>query len=184
MTRIATAVDRVVAFLVGLALLAAGAAAIVWNTDLVSGAPEHLTTPWFDSVRAAGWYPWLLGGAGLALTLLALRWLFAHGPASKVRRLVVPTDGAGGVVSVDVGEIASAAAVAAESVPEVLSADGRAVVDRGVPTVELDVTVSLAGGIDTALASTEQVREQLSAMVGPLVATRTRVRVERGARVR
>ncbi|SDD47837.1 hypothetical protein [Glycomyces harbinensis] len=73
------AIDRVGAALLGLVLLAAGAAVVDWRFDLV-GAWDRLDTGLIRETVEADWFAWAAGGAAVVLAVVALWWLFARVP--------------------------------------------------------------------------------------------------------
>lgn len=81
MTRGLRAWNRVAAILVGLCLLAVGAAGVFWwRGDLTRwwpDAPERLDVAGVTEPTVS-WWPWTVLIVGAALTLLALFWLIAH----------------------------------------------------------------------------------------------------------
>ncbi|MBJ7338823.1 alkaline shock response membrane anchor protein AmaP [Mycolicibacterium sp.] len=185
MTRLASALDRFAALVVGVLLIAVGAALVLWDTTVLPGVPRTVHAPGLRAATAAGWWSWALAGVGILLVVVAVRWLLAHTPAAKVKRLPLRTNDSG-AISIDLGEVATAAAKAlAQSSSDVESAGGKAIVDRGTRTVDLSVTVvdsprpeRLISAIDTACA-------QIATMLAdPTVATRTTIHVGKGQRRR
>ncbi|KAA0092774.1 alkaline shock response membrane anchor protein AmaP [Mycolicibacterium sp. P1-18] len=175
MTRTAVTFDRFAAVVAGLALIALGAALVVWNTNWVPNLPDAVTAPWLRSATTTGWWPFALAGAGIVLVVLALRWLFAHSPAAKVKSLPLRNDDAGSI-TVDLGEVADAAAQALKQSLDVESASGKAVIDRGTRTVDLTVTTSAAPRPDRLIPAIDAVCAQISGVLSdPSVATRTTI---------
>lgn len=171
MTRRAVAVDRILVALFGLALTALGAAALWWTYGPRAGDPLPLT-PVSDAVDEA-WWPWAAGAAGVVLVVLALCWLAAHHPPARAK-----TVGIGSGFTAEVRSVADAAGVALRAQPGVLSAGARAVVERGVPTITLSVTVAARHGLSAAVAAADEVAGTIGAMLGDVVAVRTRVHVD------
>lgn len=175
MTRLAVTFDRFAALVAGLALVAFGAALVVWNTTWLPNLPDSIALPGLRSATATGWWPFALAGAGVVLVVVALRWLFAHTPAAKIKDLPLRSDAAGSI-TVDLGEVATAAAAALAQSLDVESASGKAVVDRGTRTVDLTVTTSASPRPDRLLPAIDAVCAQISGMVSdPSVATRTTI---------
>ncbi|MCD0442412.1 hypothetical protein LO763_02080 [Glycomyces sp. A-F 0318] len=73
------AADRVGAALLGLLLLAAGAAVLEWRFDLL-GLHDRLDTGAVRDVVDADWFSWAAGGAAVVLAVLAVWWLLARVP--------------------------------------------------------------------------------------------------------
>lgn len=175
MTRTAVTFDRFAAGVAGLALIALGAALVVWNTTWVPNVPDAVTLPGLRAATTTGWWPFALAGAGIVLVVLALRWLFAHSPAAKVKSLPLRSDDSG-TITVDLGEVADAAAQALQQSLDVESASGKAVIDRGTRTVDLTITTSASPRADRLIPAIDAVCAQISGVLSdPSVATRTTI---------
>lgn len=176
-----TALDRIAALLLGLVLLALGAGMIIWTTHLIDGAPAYLTAPGLLTAAGTAWWPWATTGAGLLLVVLGLRWLLAHRPARRAGSLTLAdSDLAQGCLSADLGSLATAAAAELQEHPAIRSARGKAVIDRGRPSIHLDVT---AAGTDTlahAAQAADQVAATATGMLGDAIAVQTRLHVHTG----
>ena len=109
MTRSASTLDRLAALVFGLALIALGVGLLVWNTDWITGIPQIITAPGLVTAAETGWWPWAVAAAGIVLVAIALRWLFTHTPKAKIKNLRL-SGGNAGSISVDLGEVADAAA--------------------------------------------------------------------------
>lgn len=145
--------DRAATLVVGLAVAAIGVAAVLWPTRLVRGVPEHLSAGPVLRATASSWWPWELAGAGVLLVLIGLLWLISHIPTRKTPVLRVPGTTDPGFITINLDGVASAAATALEQEPDVQSAKGKAITDRGTPTVELTVTVVHPAGLTGALTA-------------------------------
>jgi len=175
MTRTAVTFDRLAAGVAGLALVAFGVALVVWNTTWVPNLPSAVALPGLRAATTTGWWPFALAGAGVVLVVLALRWLSAHSPAAKVKSLPLRTEDTGSI-TVDLGEVADAAARALELSLDVESASGKAVIDRGTRTVDLTVTTSASPRPDRLIPAIDAVCTQIAGVLSdPSVATRTTV---------
>jgi hypothetical protein len=182
MTRFATTIDRLAALVFGLALIALGVGVLVWNTYWIPGVPEKITAPGLVAATNADWWPWAVAGVGILLVLIALRWLVVHTPKSRVRALPLSTGGVG-AISVDLGQVADAAARALQRNADALSAKGRAVVDRGARTIDLDVTAYSPTTLTALVESVDEVNRQIVGVLGDAkVAVRTTVHVDGHAR--
>lgn len=181
MNTAATVLDRLAALLLGLLLLALGAGMIIWTTHLIDGAPAYLTAPGLVTAAATAWWPWATTGAGLLLVVLGLRWLLAHRPARRAGNLTLAdSDLSQGCLSADLGSLAAAAAGELHEHPAIRSARGKAVIDRGRPSLHLDVT---AAGTDTlahAAQAADQVAATATGMLGDALAVQTRLHVHTG----
>jgi hypothetical protein len=177
MTRLASTVDRFAAILAGLVLLALGAALVAWNTNWVPHVPHTIDASGLSAATRTGWWPWALAGVGIVLVVVALRWLFSHTPAAKVKSLPLQTNDAGSI-SIDLGEVAAAAGLSLEESFDVESAGGRAVIDRGTRTVDLTVRVAPTARAEQIISAIDLTSVRVGAMLGdPAVATRTTIHV-------
>lgn len=182
MTRLATSFDRLAAVVFGLALIVMGAGMLVWNTNLIPGTPETLSAPGLVTAAGTDWWPWAVAGVGVVLVLTALRWLFVHTPKAKVKALRLSAGDAGSV-SANLGEVANAAARALEQRPDVHSAKGRAVIDRGTRTIDLAVTAYSATRLRAVAEAIDTVNGQIAGVVGDTpIATRTSIHIDKYSR--
>ncbi|MBX7454591.1 alkaline shock response membrane anchor protein AmaP [Mycolicibacterium sp. 3033] len=173
MTRAAVAFDRVVTLLAGTALVAAGLAAVTWSRgDL--GAGRALTTP-LAEWTSASWWPWALGGAGIVLILVALRWLAAHRRPAKASRVDVSGDA---TATADASSVASAAADVLAADPAVTKASGSATRHRGRPVVTVTARVPARSGLSAAIDAADDTARTAATMLGGSVAIRTVLRVD------
>jgi hypothetical protein len=182
MTRLASSLDRLAALVVGLLLIALGVGLLLWMTNVIPGTPDMITARGLVTAADTAWWGWAWAGVGVVLVLTALRWLFVHTPKPKVKALRLAA-GDAGLVSVNLGEVADAAARALELSPDVHSAKGRAVIDRGTRTIDLAVTAyspTTLGGVTEAI---DTVNGQIADVVGDTsVATRTLIHIDKSAR--
>lgn len=178
MTGAVTAIDRFAAFVLGVVLIVLGVGALLWNTHWIPRTPELITAPGLVAASDTHWWPWAVAGVGLVLVVLSLRWLVAHLPLTRVKQTTF-TVGDGGVVSADLGEVAAAAPRALQANPNVHSAKGRAVLDRGERTIDLTVTSHSPTPLGAMIEAVDDVSAQIAAVLGEhAVATRTSVRVD------
>lgn len=173
MTRLASAVDRFAAAAVGLALIALGVALLLWNTSVADSLPDTVSVPDLVSATTEGWWPWALAGVGVVCALIALRWLLSHRPAAAAGILRLgDTNGLGGV-AIDLGPVADAAATHLAARPDVSSAKGKAVVERGVRTIELTVTALSVDDLETLEGVADDLSAELARSLGdPSIAVR------------
>lgn len=166
MSRGTLAVDRLVALLLGLSLVAGGAALLLWGTEQVSmldGAAD------VGPVREAAdktWWPWALGTAGAILTLLGLRWLFAHVPRRGIGPVRLKGTDRSGRLTAEAGPAASAAAEALEAEPGVRSASGAVLRDRGQVVARITATIDPAADLTSVAAAADRISAQLRDMLG------------------
>ncbi|MFD4368314.1 alkaline shock response membrane anchor protein AmaP [Rhodococcus sp. NPDC058521] len=180
MSRSAAFFDRLLALLIGLVLVAVGAGALIWNTSLFSNKPETITAPWLVNATESPWWGWAAGIGGVVLILLALRWLFAHSPASKAKSLQLAGSGSEGALVADIGSVADGAARALEASPGVHSAKAKSIVDRGTRTVDLSVTLDTAADLRRVTERIDEVCADFAQMLGTdSVATRTTIHFDK-----
>lgn len=139
MTRTATAMDRVATCVVGMLAVVLGVAAILWNLDVIKNLPARIEIPWAEDLVDYSWWPWAVGGVGVLLVLLALRWLISHVPLRRVKEITVPGSNSHSSITADLGAVAEGASASLEDFDEVSRVRGKALVDRGVRIVELRV---------------------------------------------
>lgn len=178
MTRLAVVLDRFAAFIGGLVLIALGLALLAWDTDGVPGPKGTVAAPDLVSAASTSWWPWAVAAVGLLLVLIALRWLFTHTPAAKVKAIRLPSAAGSGSDTADLGAIAAGAARALKDFPEISSAKGRAVDDRGTRTIDLDVTAHVATNLTALIEPIDTVCAQVAHVVGDTtIATRTAIHI-------
>ncbi|MDV6277677.1 hypothetical protein R3Q06_29730 [Rhodococcus erythropolis] len=184
MTRTATVIDRVATCIAGLLALALGVAAILWNLDVIKDLPARIDIPWAEDLGDRSWWPWVVGVGGALLVLLALRWLISHVPLRRVKEITVQGSNSHNSITADLGAVAEGASAALDDLDEVSRVRGKALVDRGVRTIDVRVTLrrSVVSGSETLPELVSRVAntgDQIRAVVGdPSVATRTRIAVE------
>lgn len=190
MNRTVTGFDRVLAGLLGLALLAAGAWLVAWVLDRLPGgwpAPDRLTLGLDASVTDATWWTWLLLAGGLLLVGLGGAWLVAHLRSSAVERLSMPGDADGGRILLDGRALARGAAdgLVAQS-PEITDASGRLLDERGRVVLAITATVRDDVDLEEVTRACEAVAERAVATTGRRdLAVRVRLRANaRDRRVR
>ncbi|WP_205325505.1 hypothetical protein [Glycomyces sp. YM15] len=84
--------DRPATAVIGLLLLAAGAAVVDWRWDL-AGMWTRLDTGEVDAAVDAGWFPWVALAAAVALSAFALWWLLARLPRRADGRVALASSG-------------------------------------------------------------------------------------------
>jgi hypothetical protein len=170
--------DRAATLVVGLALAAIGAVAVLWPTHAVRDIPDEFSTGPIVRATQSTWWPWELAGAGVLLVLIGLVWLLSHVPSRKAPVLRVLGTAGPGVITVNLDGVASAAASALEREPDVQSAKGKAVTDRGTATVELTVTVAHPAALSGVIAAVDITCADIARATGTsAVATRTVLQV-------
>lgn len=165
MSRLTIIVDRFVAFLLGLVLIAGGILAAVWGVNRVDPFTGPLDLGPIVDATGKSWWPWAIGAAGALLLLLALRWLFSHLPHRRTGPLKLAGTGRAGRLLADGNSVAEAAAQALAAVPGVRSAHGRVLRERGQTIARLnagiDADADLAGIAEGADIVSSQLRHVL-----------------------
>lgn len=187
MNRRTAALDRVVAGLIGLTILAVGAWLVAWVLDLLPGgwwSPERLSIGLAASVTEDAWWTWLLLGGGLLLVAVGGAWLTAHLRSSSVERLSMPGDTEGGRLLLEGRALADGASAGLAALsPEVTGASGRLVDERGRIVLSLTATVRDDVDLREVTRACEAVAERAAATSGRQDLT-VRVRLRANARDR
>ncbi|GAA1639158.1 hypothetical protein [Georgenia ruanii] len=177
MSRGVLAVDRVVAFLLGLVLLLAGLAAIAWGAGRLylvwPAVPAVLRLRALRAAVELGWWAPTVAVAGVVAVALGLWWLLAHLPRRGVGTLALPGAGGGGL-RLDPDAAVAAAADALAQAPGVRSASGSMRDDRGELVALLDATIEPTADLGAVVAAAEQVSAELGHVLS-LPAARCRV---------
>ena len=127
MTRRLAAIDRIASTVVGLGLVAAGAALLDWRYRWFGSWDDTLSTARLDDVQSSAWWPWAFAAAGILLGLLGLLWILSHAPRPGERavRLAGASDRTGSV-RVDLHDVAQAVAADFEARTSVTHVRGTA----------------------------------------------------------
>ena len=160
------AVDRVAAFVLGVGLIAAGAAALGWWYDLIPNAPVRLRFSWLPAGTRTAWWPWATGAAGVLLVLIGLIWLIRHFRSRGVGRLRLVGSDRTGRLTADANAAATAAGHTLSQTAGVRSSTGRVVSDRGQLVAELDLTIEPTADLGTVQAAAEQASHDLQRIIG------------------
>jgi len=182
MSRTLAALDRVLLFVLGVAALIVGVAAVVWQAELWDRLSGPVQAPWLRRAAAQDWWPWAVGAGGVVLVLLALWWLLAHLSRRKLGEVRLAGSSTAGKLTADLSALAAAAAAAVLDTPGVRSAHGTALDDRGRRTLQLTITIETAD-LPTVIAATDQACHALAHALGdPDTATRVHLRTARTTR--
>jgi hypothetical protein len=160
------AVDRLAAFVLGVALVAAGAAALGWWYDLIPDAPARLRFSWLPDTTQTTWWPWATGAAGVLLVLTGLIWLIRHFRSRGVGRLRLVGSDHTGRLTADANAAATAAGHTLSQTAGVRSSTGRVVSDRGQLVAELNLTIEPTADLATVQAASEQASHDMHRIVG------------------
>ncbi|TRW44105.1 hypothetical protein [Georgenia yuyongxinii] len=180
MSRAVLALDRTLAFVLGLLLLAVGAAAVAWwagELDRVwPTVPDTLRLGAASSAVSAPWWPWAAGVAGIVAMLLGLWWLIAHVPRRNVGTLALPGTPGRGSLRIDPGAAATTAAQVLAEAPGVRSVRGTVHDDRGELVAALSATIEPTADLATIVDRAERVSAELGHVLG-IEAARGRVQL-------
>lgn len=170
MRRSVLGLDRVMALLFGLILLAFGIAVAAWYNGtlrrLFPAFPKRLSTAKAGDLADTSWWPWAAGGAGALLVLLGLWWLIAHLPRRGVGLLVLPGSGKAGRLRVDPAGPATTAAEVLADTPGMRSVHSSVRRDRGQLIVGLNATMDPRADLAEVIAATDAVATDLNAVLG------------------
>lgn len=162
MSRAVLVLDRVVAFVVGLVLLAVGVAAVLWWLGTFASWPARLDTSGVRDLTGQTWWPWAIGLVGVVLILLGLRWLVGHLPARGASQLKLPGSDASGRLVAQISPVARAAAEVFEQAPGVRSASATIREARGQLIVRLNATIEQQADLGAVAAAADQVSADLA----------------------
>lgn len=165
MSRATIALDRLVVLVLGLLLVAAGAATLLWWYGPVDALPAPLRPSGpiqldrVQSMLTETWFPWVAALVGLALVLLGSWWLLAHVPQRGVGDLRLPGSGSTGQLRAQAKQVAAAAADQLEATPGIRSASGSIQHERGQLVAKLGALVEP----DADLAAVSRACDRVSA---------------------
>jgi hypothetical protein len=170
MRRSVLGLDRVLAILLGLILLAAGITVAAWYNGnlrrLFPQFPKELSTDKASDLANTDWWPWTAGAVGVLFVLLGLWWLLAHLPRRGVGLLVLPGSGRNGRLHVDPSGPASTAAEVLADTPGIRTAHGKVQRDRGQLIIALTATMDPRADLGQIVAATDAVATDLNTVLG------------------
>ena len=163
-TRKTLLIDRITTFVLALAFLAAGAAAIWWWSGRSVNGTELPAT---SSTTAAAdlvdqtWFAWTGAVVSVLVALVALRWIAAHLTPNTVSRLRLGSSDPTGRLDANASKVAGAAADAYADTLGVRSAKGSVVRDRGQLVARIDATIEPDSDLALLARRADEVSSQL-----------------------
>lgn len=173
MSRGVAAVDRLLALLLGLLLVAGGLGAAAWQRDLVPGATDRTRLGPVRTAAEQPWFPWAVGVGGVVVVLLVLWWVLAHLRRHRVKAVRLAGSDGTGVMRLHVGPVVEAAGHQLQQRLGVTSVRTSVTRERGAPVAELVVTTE--HGADLGRVTTDvrhTCRELATALDGEPVTVR------------
>lgn len=175
-------IDRVLGVLIGLILLAAGAAAWLWYFSF-GLTFDTISTSALRRQLDSAWWPWALGAVGVVLIVLGLRRLVAHLPQRGVHALRLPGSRDFGGLTVISGALTTAASDQLEEVAGVRSVRGQVRLDRRELVLDFVATVEPSVELRDIARACDAVAGETAGMLGRSdLSFRFDVRVPRRAR--
>ncbi|SDS40393.1 hypothetical protein [Jiangella sp. DSM 45060] len=182
MNRVTAGAERLAVLVVGLALLALGAAAAAWELDWIPDAVDRLDVSALLGRTDESWWPWAVGLLGLLLLVAGLLWLRAHAHRRSLGRLKLPGTGRRGALEADSGALIDAASVPLDETPGVTARGGRIWRDQREVVVELRAALDPGADLDEVAQAADRAASVLGAGLGPRAPARCRVLLVRGRR--
>jgi flagellar biosynthesis/type III secretory pathway M-ring protein FliF/YscJ len=158
------ALDRFAALIIGLVLVAAGAAALGWRFDLIT--KDRLELSGLTDIPQQGWWPWATGVGGVLLVFIGFSWLVRHLPRRGTGQLRLTGSDETGRLTADANAAASTAGKVLARTPGVRSGSGRVILDRGQLVAVLSATLEPGAEVDVVRAAAEQTGEELHRVIG------------------
>lgn len=160
------ALDRLAALVIGVVLIAAGAAALGWRYDLIPDAPSRLQINGLTELPQTPWWPWATGAGGLLLIVLGLTWLVRHIPRRGTGQLQLIGSDTTGYLTADANAAATAAVHALALTPGIRDGSGRVYLDRGQLVAEIHAVIGPTADLHAVRSAAEQASADLHRIVG------------------
>ncbi|WP_129667281.1 hypothetical protein [Phytoactinopolyspora endophytica] len=161
----AAAAERIAVLVVGLVLVALGAAAAAWQQGWLPDVADRLDVQTAVEWTGESWWPWAVGGAGVVLVILGLLWVAAHARLRTVGRMRLDGSGRSGRLTVDGSALMSPVVLDLEATPGVRDASGRVLSERKESVIELRVKVDPGADLDEVADATERASVQLGRLL-------------------
>ncbi|MBY6684830.1 hypothetical protein HQ305_01885 [Rhodococcus sp. BP-149] len=163
--------DRLGVLIIGLALVAVGGGAALWQRDRLPFELTEVDASVVTDAQDQQWWPWALLGAGVLIALLVVFSLVRRLPSSAGRTLSLPVTGdPDGRVTVDLRSVAHRAADTAREVDGVKSARARLRHERSdgrrVPVITVVVRAEESASLRIVAEKLTDVRSAVASVVG------------------
>lgn len=183
MSRRHAVVDRLVAALIGLVLLAGGAAAAVWALDVIPEfSSDRASLTGADDLAEAAWWPWALLIGGVVVALLTLLWFLGRLRRDSLRAVSLEGSGPEGRLRLRLDAVASAAASSAQERIAIESASGSTGHGPEAGLIEVSVKARHDASLDEIRRDLSQVDTEVATATSGAVPVRYRVTVARPPR--
>lgn len=137
-------VDRTVVFVVAVALIAAGAATLLWRLEIgfARRAMKHADPTWYAEAPQQGWWDWAIGCGAIACLLAGVWLIVANVRPHRVGTVELAGTDALGTFTANVNQVGRAVAAMLARHQAVHSATATTVVDRGHRTLRLTIVAA------------------------------------------
>lgn len=146
MRRSTATVGRVLTALLGLVLLLGGGSAVLWrmHVRLARTLYAHADRQWYLTAGQQHWWSWTMAAIAVAATIGGVGLLAANLRPNRLGPIELAHDSIAtqphGASTLGSGALATAVATTIAENPVVQDASGRAVLDRGLPTLRIAIT--------------------------------------------
>lgn len=163
MNALPAGLNRVVAFLVAVAMIVVGAAAIAWELKVtwVRDRIADIDASWFDRAPDAGWWVYVLAGIAVGGIVIGFLLLSVNARPRKIGDVELPGSDNSGTLAVSPGKIANAVADDLAHHRLVTSTRSKAVDDRKRRLLEITVIADPKTSFDDLLPVVENAQRQI-----------------------
>lgn len=158
--------DRLVIIVLAVVLVALGLAGIAWWAGFWPHFPKRLDVTSMQTWFSASWWPLALLLVGLLLIGVAVRWLLAHLPSTRVKRLNLRGSTSTNVLAVDATSVVDAAAKTLSTSLGVQKVRGHVRRDRGALVADLVATIEPFASLTMLAQRADEVSSMLKRALG------------------
>lgn len=164
-------IDRLVALILGIVLVAGGAALIWWKlgdtySNIATVFSDRTDTSRVSDLVDQEWWPYASAAAGLVLTILGLRWIFAHLSNRRVTKIALRGSGSSGQLTLNLhNATATAAEVFADTIG-VRNARGTSSTDRGQLVARINAVIEPEADLALIARRADDLATELAHVVG------------------